>query len=343
MNNLRWFSGLLILAPASATAASLNMRILSAGQDTISVSACGESILYEVVASLSDTSSEGLAGFLLDLTFSGGPLAPADVASSGPMTSFVTPYGLNGPSGFGGEVRDGNLVLVGGAQNTIENTPLTAPAPVGDVVTGVGNVETVLVAGSLTVPTRPGTYVLNISSITASVIQQGQDGTGAVWLTEPVEVGTLAGLTVIVAPVAPATAGSSGPICSGSTGIILQGGPDGAAAYFWAGPDGFTSTQQNPEAPPVRGIYSLTVTDSNNCQTTAYTHVQLAEESWFELGPGECSAPGADPSFTLYALTSCLYGPAALLFRPDCGCVDFDASGSVDLADFAAYQAGFVP
>ncbi|MFH0980926.1 MAG: hypothetical protein V2A79_05245, partial [Planctomycetota bacterium] len=258
---------------------------------------------YEITGLLSDTQNEGLAGFLFELAFTGGPLVPADTPTGAPMVNFASPAGITGPAGFGGAAVGSRLVLVGGAQNTIKNTADIAPFPIGSVITGLAQTETVLVTGSLTAPVQSGTYTLSVSNLKAIVIQQGQDGSGVVWATEPAGVGTITNLTVIVPSASPAaTASNDGPVCAAQP-LTLLGGPDGMAGYRWTGPGGFTSTAQNPVlSPAVRGTYTLTVTDANDCLSTARTTVDL----W----PGpcativDCNSNGFDDACDMAAGTS---------------------------------------
>ena len=80
--------------------------------------------------------------------------------------------------------------------------------------------------------------------------------------------------TVVVnaAPVANAT--NNGPYCEGAT-IYLQTTATGT--YAWSGPNGFTSTQQNPTIDNAvttnGGTYSLVVTGANGCVANASTDV----------------------------------------------------------------------
>ena len=76
-----------------------------------------------------------------------------------------------------------------------------------------------------------------------------------------------------------ATASSVNPyIAVGSDINLLATGPDGAT-YFWTGPNGFTSTQQNPTLTGVglnaSGTYTVKVT-KNACSTSVSTAVTVA-------------------------------------------------------------------
>jgi uncharacterized delta-60 repeat protein len=67
-------------------------------------------------------------------------------------------------------------------------------------------------------------------------------------------------INITPAPAAP-TAGSNGPICEGQN-IELTASTITGATYFWTGPNGFTSTLQNPTIPAATvaasGIYQVT-------------------------------------------------------------------------------------
>ena len=86
---------------------------------------------------------------------------------------------------------------------------------------------------------------------------------------------SLAGTTVAVVNAIPAapTAGNNGPIYSGST-LNLTASTVPGAAYSSTGPNGFTSTNQNPTietaGDAASGLYSVTVT-ANACPSVAGT------------------------------------------------------------------------
>ncbi|MFT3885700.1 MAG: hypothetical protein QM724_09790 [Flavobacteriales bacterium] len=56
------------------------------------------------------------------------------------------------------------------------------------------------------------------------------------------------------------------------TSVTLSGSGNGT--YAWSGPNGFVSTEQNPTV-SIAGIYTLTVTGTNGCSSTASTEVIL--------------------------------------------------------------------
>jgi len=188
-------------AAGPALATNLNLAIQSGGQSAVTVPP-GANVPYGIVGVLSDAASDGLAGFSLDLTFTGGALAMANEPSTAPMLSFDKPAGVTNPAGFGGTVVAGKLVQVGGAQNTIAN--VFAPYPNGNVVVDVAQLgqAVTLVAGQLTAPVTPGTYTLSMSAVVATVIQQGSTGV-PFWKVDKALPGTLSPLTVIVSSARP--------------------------------------------------------------------------------------------------------------------------------------------
>ncbi len=80
-------------------------------------------------------------------------------------------------------------------------------------------------------------------------------------------------LVVVKLPPPAPTVGNSGPICAGDT-LSLTASTISGASYLWAGPNGFSSTQQNPSIPNATalatGLYSVTVT-VDGCSTVAST------------------------------------------------------------------------
>jgi Bacterial Ig domain/Ig-like domain CHU_C associated/PKD-like domain len=99
------------------------------------------------------------------------------------------------------------------------------------------------------------------------VVHEVNPGTGCISYSLTVE---LPGITV--AP----TASSNSPICAGST-LNLTG--TGTGTYSWSGPNGFTSTDQNPSIANATtlasGTYTISITNTNGCVSTATTAVTV--------------------------------------------------------------------
>lgn len=79
--------------------------------------------------------------------------------------------------------------------------------------------------------------------------------------------------SVLVNTGATLSVSNNGPVCNGQT-LNLTATGDGVA-FAWAGPSGFSSTQQNPSrtsaTTAMSGIYTATATNSNGCIATATT------------------------------------------------------------------------
>lgn len=187
-------AGALLALPVAAS--DLDLSVESAGTNTITVGP-GDAVSWSVVGELSDASNEGLAMFAFDLSFDGGDLVQGTTPVAAPMDNFAVPLGLNNPAGFGGTLVDGDLVQVGGAQNTIKNA--FAAYPIGNVITGLaqpGLPET-LATGTLTAPLDPGTYTLKLDSALANVIRENDTG-NPFWAVDGADIGTVTDLTVEV-------------------------------------------------------------------------------------------------------------------------------------------------
>jgi SdrD B-like domain/GEVED domain/PKD-like domain len=95
-------------------------------------------------------------------------------------------------------------------------------------------------------PTLEGTYYVSVTDANGCI---STDSTKV--LIKNLPTGTIA---------------SNGPVCKGNT---LNLTATGGVLYSWAGPNGFTSLQQNPNRFSVdttmSGTYSVTITDLNNC------------------------------------------------------------------------------
>jgi len=240
-----------------ATAAASNLKIdvkspgsVETGGFHVITAAPNSVITFQIEGILSDDLNEGLALVGFDLHFTGGPLpddtiAPpsAAIAAGNPMGAFVKPDGITNPLGFGGtpNVIVGDLVQIGGGQNTIRNsvndpscTPNCASFPVGAVVPGVaqpGGLGTAVIAtGSLTVPSSGGPYELQVIKPFANVIKDGE--TGAVFFaTLPAGIGPITNLRINIS--APCSVVSTPPNCAIDARQPREPDPDIPAARQW--------------------------------------------------------------------------------------------------------------
>ncbi|MDX2172421.1 MAG: PKD domain-containing protein [Bacteroidota bacterium] len=80
--------------------------------------------------------------------------------------------------------------------------------------------------------------------------------------------------TAVIVNTTNVTASNNGPVCSGNN---LQLNANGVGTFVWSGPNGFSSTQQNPLLSGVTssasGVYTVTITSPQGCTQTATTNV----------------------------------------------------------------------
>jgi len=93
--------------------------------------------------------------------------------------------------------------------------------------------------------------------------------------------------TVINVDASPiATAGSNSPVCLGNTINLTS---SGGTSYSWSGPDGFSSSIQNPSIPNslifMAGTYTVIVKAVNGCTGTSNTNVIFNENPIAFAGP----------------------------------------------------------
>jgi len=193
------------LAAMSVQASNVNVAVQGPnGESEVFVGANG-TVSYRVVANLTDGTNEGLALIGLSLNYTGGDIGqqadtPAGaVTCPNPMPAFVIPDGITNPAGFGGTMIGGDLIQVGGAQNTINNDIGNAPFPIGVVITGVAKPgacgQAIIATGSFNRGPTTDTFQLQAFDVFANVIKAGETG-APFWATEAAGVGTVTNLTV---------------------------------------------------------------------------------------------------------------------------------------------------
>ncbi|MCP4121175.1 MAG: hypothetical protein GY751_05440, partial [Bacteroidetes bacterium] len=83
---------------------------------------------------------------------------------------------------------------------------------------------------------------------------------------------------IIVSPLPVVMIGNNSHLCTGENLLLFETGGD-AVSWYWSGPDGFISTEQNPMIPDATlanaGTYSITITDVNTCTSSGETEVSI--------------------------------------------------------------------
>ncbi|UPQ80773.1 GEVED domain-containing protein [Flavobacterium azooxidireducens] len=95
-------------------------------------------------------------------------------------------------------------------------------------------------------------------------------------------------VTLTVNPLPTAVATNNGPVCEGGT-VNLTGSSDVGVTFSWTGPNGFTSTDQNPTISDVTlaasGTYTFTATSADNCSSTGSTEVLISPSLVLAITP----------------------------------------------------------
>lgn len=236
-----WLTGVVLSSLLGAAQASdLHVR-MSSPSGAIARVAPGATVPYSIVGELSDSASQGLALFTLDLSFTGGPLtSPLGTPVTAPMNEFSSPKGFTNPAGFGGTLIGGVLRQVGGGQNTISNT--VSPTPNGTVITNVAQLGSpvTLGGGQLTAPYLCQTFYLVPSDVQANVLDtQVLAPGGPFWKVAPAGVGTVLPLAIIVQAVRPDRSTVS-PSANQAVRLSISAGPANAGRQYkmvgcWSG------------------------------------------------------------------------------------------------------------
>jgi hypothetical protein len=188
-------------------------------------------------------------------------IATATTAASGTYSVTVTVNGC--PSAAGTTTATVNAIP--STPTAGNNGPICAGSEL--------DLSTPTVSGATYSWTGPNSFTSTLQNPSIASATTAASGTYSVTVT--VNGCTSApGSTTATVNAIPATpiAGNNGPILAGNT-LNLTASTVSGATYSWTGPNGFTSTQQNPSIPDATsaasGTYSVTVTDTNGCTSAA--------------------------------------------------------------------------
>jgi IPT/TIG domain/Dockerin type I domain len=227
----------------------------------------------------------------------GGPYCTGStIALSTPAVANAT-YAWNGPNGFASSLQnptiagattakggtysltvtvDGCMSLVGTTNVVVHDVPATPTASnTGPYCSGsMVSLSTPAMAGATYAWTGPNGFTSSVRTPTRLNVTTADAGTYSVTVTVS-GCTSAAGTTNVVINQKPdmPTASNTGPYCAGST-VQLNATTVAGATYAWTGPNGFTSTLQNPTianaTSAATGTYSVT-TSANGCTSAAST------------------------------------------------------------------------
>lgn len=190
------------------------------------------------------------------------PSASSQTVSASGLTPGNTYYIMI--DGFAGDICDYTFAANTGVAIPVDVTPVTSTICAGQSVTltatggnGVYNwTASPNLSGTTgstvtaTPPSTPGTYTYTVNSSGGNPLCPS-----STMATATITVNSCGGCTV--------TAGNSGDVCQGTATFNLTATNVAGATWNWVGPNGFTSTVQNPANVPVpatAGSYTYTVT-----------------------------------------------------------------------------------
>ena len=234
-----------------------------------------------VTPAVANSNSPLCAGQTLNLT--------ANTASS---------YSWSGPNGFTSSLQNPSItnlsnnnsgtytLIVANNNGCADTTTLSVSVLINNPVTANSNgplctgqtLNLTASAGSSYVWSGPNGFTSTQQNPTINNVSTTNAGSYSVVVTNGNGCTYSTSLTVSINPNTPVTASSNSPICEGDN---LTMNTIAGSSYSWTGPNGFTSTIQNPTISNITttssGLYSVTVT--NACGTgTSNTQVQVGQK-----------------------------------------------------------------
>lgn len=140
----------------------------------------------------------------------------------------------------------------------------------------------------------PGGYTSGVQNPSIFNVGQGSAGQYTVLVTDANTCTNTAVATLVINPAPIPTINSNSPVCLNDNLNLTS---SGGVIYSWMGPNGFTSSSQNPSlvasSISMGGIYQVTVTDANSCfaTTTINTIVNPLPVPQITSGPNVGCAP----------------------------------------------------
>ncbi|MCC6690404.1 MAG: gliding motility-associated C-terminal domain-containing protein [Bacteroidia bacterium] len=262
---------------------------------TVSSVVAGTYTVTVTSGTCSATSTVAVSVTPLPVAVAGGNNPVCEGSTLNLTSSGGTTYSWTGPNGFTSNVQNPILsaatpaaagvytvtVTESGCSATSTTSISITPSPAASASVNAsnvceGSVISLSASGGTTYSwTGPNGFNSSLQNPTVSDATPSAAGTYTVIVTSS---GCSATSTVSVAltNAPPAAAGSSGMVCVGTT---LNLNASGGTGYSWAGPNGFTSTTQNPTITGISalgsGTYTVTVTGSSGCTATSAVAVSV--------------------------------------------------------------------
>jgi N-acetylneuraminic acid mutarotase len=186
----------------------------------------------------------------------------------GPASAGSYPYSVVATDPATGCTSTGNITITANPALSSGQANITPAAPVL-----CGPSGTTTLTANPTSGGAPYTYAWTRPNLAAGSTSQTQvadaAGTWSVLITDACG-GSATASVVVVQVTIPTASASSTPACLGQT-LQLSGSSDVGTTYAWTGPNGFSSTQQNPSITPVTagtaGTFTL-IASANGCSSS---------------------------------------------------------------------------
>lgn len=232
--------------------------------------------------SISPSNCGASTGSITNVSVTGAPVLTYTWTNSVNSSTVSTPNINNQPAGtYNLQVKDGNNCI-----NTFGPYSISNPgAPAAPTASATANSICVGASINLFANSSGGTYnwsgpnsfttTAQNPSFTNATTQMS--GVYSVYTTSAGCSGPATSVTVTVNPLpTPNATASQTAFCVGNN-VILSG--SSSSTYTWSGPGSYSSNSQNPSMNNVgmsaNGIYTLSVTDANNCQASTTVAVNI--------------------------------------------------------------------
>ncbi|MCX6199146.1 MAG: PKD domain-containing protein [Bacteroidetes bacterium] len=265
-----------------------NTTVADAGTYTVNVTAagCGSAQPSSTVVVINPVNPP--------VASSNSPICAGNTLNLAATTIAGATYAWTGPNGFVSNQQNPSIsnatVAASGTYSvvaTVSGCSSSSPAttdvvvnPIPGVTAGSNspvcagsdiNLTATTFAGATYSWTGPGGFTSTLQNPTITNATVGMSGTYTVTSSaNGCSGGAPSSTTVVVNPVTPPVAGSNSPLCEGAT-LNLTASFIVGATYAWTGPNGFTSTLQNPSITPVTvataGVYSV-IANVSGCNSS---------------------------------------------------------------------------
>jgi len=256
------------------------------------------------------------AGTTLNLTASGA----TSYSWSGPnsFTSSDQNPTISSPTSAASGTYTVTATGTGGCTSTAQTTVVVNPLPSPTI----GSNSPICAGAALNLTSGGGTGYSWSGPNSYSNATQNPSITGATVNADGIYIVTVTGTggctataqtTVVVNANPTPNAGNSGPICAGYSLDLTSGG---GTSYSWSGPNSFSNATQNPSITGATtlaaGTYTVTITGTGSCTTTAQTSVVVNLKPTIVITPPAVQiCNGSDTTLTASGATTYTWTPTS--------------------------------